>query len=381
MKFLKNLFNILASYGLSVILLLVLMVLVFFGTIEQTRIGLYEAQQKYFESLFVVHWLFGLLPIPLPGGYLLLSLAFVNMVCGAIIRAPKRMTRPGLLLAHGGVIFLILAGYIAHHYAVTGNMPLYEGDSSSRFQSYFDWEIRITEVGPGSRGRQFVIHQDEFDALQGNTIGTFYHDELPFDIRITHYFKNCRPVSGSGSWSVDGVVLQEEPQGQSAEMNIPGVFVSLIGGPSEVGLLWGLERAPWLVRVNDREYALSLARREWQLPFTLALEQFTHERHPGTHIPSHFSSRLTLRDGESSREVVIRMNEPLRHRGYTFYQASWGPTDAREGEPLYSVLAVSRNPAGNWPLYASCLISFGLLLHFAQVLMRYLQRTRLRALE
>jgi hypothetical protein len=175
------------------------------------------------------------------------------------------------------------------------------------------------------------------------------------------------------------VVLEPLPRSPTAEQNIPGVVVALHqpnqpDAPSEPGLLWGMERAPWRLLADGREYAFSLRRREWELPFTLTLNKFNHETHPGTSTPSHFSSEISLREGNAERDVIIRMNEPLRHRGYTFYQASWGRAEGQPGAPLYSVLAVARNPAGQWPMYASFIISFGLLLHYSQALLRYLRQ-------
>ncbi len=376
MKLLRRLLSFFASYGLATVLLLLLMALVFFGTIEQTRLGVYEAQRRYFESLFVVHWLFGRVPLPLPGGYLLLALVFVNMACGAVLAAPKRLTRPGLLIAHCGVLFLIAAGFMTHHYSISGNMVLHEGETGSRFQSYHDWEIRIAEVGAGSKGRQFIIPQADFEGLGEGDHQLFQAEDLPFDLRIVRYAAHCEPAPGTGPWAVDGVELAPQPQLKTAEYNVPGAFVTLHwpDNLSQSGLLWGQEFAPWRVTAGDKEYALSLTRREWVLPFSLTLKTFNHQTHPGTGIPSHFSSDITLVEGGAPRETVIRMNEPLRHRGYTFYQASWGPSDAAPGTPLYSVLAVNRNPAGQWPLYASCVISLGLLLHFSQTLWRYLRR-------
>lgn len=376
MNYVKSLLKILGSYSLSVVLLLALLLLVLFGTLEQTRIGLYEAQQKYFESFFLTHRLFGAIPIPLPGGYLLLALVFASMLTGAIIGAPKRMTRPGLLIAHGGILLLILAGFVGHHYAVSGNMVLYEGDTSGSIQSYYDWEIQIIEWGPSGEGRCYHIPQKQFQDCTGNRTALFHQDSLPFDLKVGPYYVNSVAESGTGTQAVDGVLLKEQEQAQSAEMNVPGVYLRLAGGAIETGLLWGLEKAPWVIHVGDKQYSIALKRREWALPFTLTLNSFSHEKHPGTNLPSAFSSKLTLQDGKASREAMIRMNEPLRYRGYTFYQASWGPANAEEGERLYSVLAATRNPAANWPLYASCLITFGLLLHYGQVLLRYLRRER-----
>ena len=56
----KNpLFRFLSSYGLSIILLFLLLVLTYLGTWEQTTTGIYKVQKKYFESIFLVHYAFG----------------------------------------------------------------------------------------------------------------------------------------------------------------------------------------------------------------------------------------------------------------------------------------------------------------------------------
>ena len=73
-SFAKWAFDGLASYGFVVVLLSFLLLLTLLGTLEQAEYGLFAVQKKYFDSLFLVHKLFGLIPIPLPGVYLLLAL-------------------------------------------------------------------------------------------------------------------------------------------------------------------------------------------------------------------------------------------------------------------------------------------------------------------
>ena len=85
------------------------------------------------------------------------------------------------------------------------------------------------------------------------------------------------------------------------------------------------------------------------------------------------------------------MNKPMRYAGYTLYQASWGPPDAKQrevillpdgseveivkGDRLYTSLAVSRNPADQWPKYGTYVISLGMVIHFLQKLFAYLRRS------
>ena len=55
-----------------------LRLLVVLGTLAQADIGLYESQQKYFSSWFLLLWL-----IPVPGGRLTLLIMFINLFCYA----------------------------------------------------------------------------------------------------------------------------------------------------------------------------------------------------------------------------------------------------------------------------------------------------------
>ena len=64
-------FRILAGFELATICLLLLFAATFFGTIEQTHVGLYQTLQKYFdmEAIFIIPELKNgkIVPLPLPG--------------------------------------------------------------------------------------------------------------------------------------------------------------------------------------------------------------------------------------------------------------------------------------------------------------------------
>ena len=70
---LKRAFDFLSSLKLTVALLVLGIILVFFGTLGQVNEGLYLVQQRYFRS-WVTTWHpaeISWLMVPLPGGYLL----------------------------------------------------------------------------------------------------------------------------------------------------------------------------------------------------------------------------------------------------------------------------------------------------------------------
>ena len=369
----KKIFNFIASYNVATVLLFFLLLLTFFGTLEQVEHGLFEVQNKYFNSLFVIHELPYGIPLPLPGVYLLIGLLAVNMTAGAIIRAPKNIKQPGMLIAHGGIIFLLVAGFVTYHMSISGNMALLEGNSSSQFQSYHDWEIVVVELKEG--GKRFTIPGDNFDAMTPEDTRLFTADALPFDLLVEGYLKNCQPdaVAEGMAIGIDGVNLIPMDLDKEAERNIRGAFVTLIENDAEQtheGVLFGLSMVPWVVTVAGQDYSIDLRHERYDVPFTITLDKFIRDLHPGMSMASNFESEVTKTEGGVSRPIKIRMNEPLRHKGFTFFQASFG--NANDGR-MQSVFAVVKNPADQWPKYACYVVAIGLTIHFLQKLLSYLQ--------
>ena len=128
--------------------------------------------------------------------------------------------------------------------------------------------------------------------------------------------------------------------------------------------------APQQVTADGKNYAVELRYRRAYKPYTIQLLEFRHDLYVGTDTPKNYSSRVRLIDpsrGED-REVLIRMNEPLRYQGETFYQSAFLPGDTG------TVLQVVRNP-GVWMPYVSCLlVSLGMLVHFGLNLLTFLEK-------
>lgn len=379
----KKLFDYLSSYGFACIILILMTFLTLFGTLEQAESSLYDVQNKYFNSFFLVHDLFNAIPVPLPGVYLLTALLLVNLICGAIIRVPKEWKRPGMLIAHGGIIYMVFAGFVTYHFSHSGQMTLYPEEKSNRFSSYYEWEIAISELKDGVEGKTWTIPGERFTDMDPSDTREFYHADLPFDLLIEGYVSNCTPVPTTEERGVDGVVLQAEPRAMTAEQNVAGAYAMVLDKESKEaqnGLLYGFSLAPWIVTVQGQDYAIDLRHRSWDLPFTITLDEFIHEMHPRTGMASNFESVVTKTEGQVDRKVNIRMNEPLRHKGYTFFQASWGPQGAGPNDRKFSTFAVVNNPADQWPLYSCIVISIGLLIHFLQKLIAYLRAENRRRL-
>ena len=109
-------FRVMAGFELATICLLLLFAATFFGTLEQTQVGLYLTLQKYFdmEALFVIPELNGkIIPLPLPGTFWVCAVLCVNMTLGGLVRIRKGWKTAGVIIAHFSMIFLMVAGAVS----------------------------------------------------------------------------------------------------------------------------------------------------------------------------------------------------------------------------------------------------------------------------
>jgi hypothetical protein len=372
--------KILSSLHLSCTLLMLLGLLTWFGTLEQAEHGLYEVQRKYFESYVLFHDI-GPVSIPLPGANLVMTVLFLNIFVGGIVRLRKGSRQAGVLVIHVGMLLMFTAGFIKLNFSEEGHVTLYEQGASNTYQSYSRWEIAVSRELPDRSVKEWLIPQDDFLDLADGETATMVSAELPFDVVVSHVMPNSRRMPKGPMFDVDvpvidGQFLMKEDRLPDVERNTAGVYVSLVD-PLEQSrteaLLWGRDVVAYDVDIDGTEWSVHLRKERYPMPFTIVLDDFMKEEHPGTMMPRWFSSDVTVVEAGSPRTMRISMNEPLRSDGLVLYQASWGPSNAVPGTPLFSTLAVVRNPADQYPLYSCILIAIGLVLHFSRRLAGYVR--------
>jgi len=378
-KLLQRIVDVFSSLWLSALLLSLLALLTWLGTLEQVDHGLYEVQKKYFESFFLFHEV-GPISIPLPGANLVMWLLLVNIVIGGIVRMRKSKATIGVLITHLGIILLLVAGFVKNYFSTDGHITLFEGESADYYQSYYRWEVAILEEQADGTVAEHILNHDQVAACIGAEGRVFRSSTLPFEVRLTHFLKNSRPMPKGPMFEVkvpvaDGLFLSELEPEPEAEANVAGVCVTVTGrdGSQQSGLLWGVERAPLTVRMAGKRYGLTLRHERYPMPFEVQLLDFIKEDHPRMAMAKAFESDVKVREDGSERTVKIEMNAPLRDRGLVLYQASWGPQNAGPQTPLFSTLSVVSNPADQYPFYACIVIAVGMLLHFLMKLARYLR--------
>jgi len=382
-----KIFDVLSGFGLATITLLLLGLLTWFATLEQIDNGLYPTLNKYFhwKSIFLLPEIKGkMVPLPLPGGYWVGALLLVNLILGGVIRIRKGWSHVGNLISHFGIILMLIGGGVAHHFSERGNMAVGEGESSNAAEDYFEYVVEVSEIKDGEAESVTVIRGNQINDLKDGRTRIFQLPEFPFDLEIGGYLINCQPVSvyerapDRQQLQADGYYLMEKPEEVTAESNTAGCYVRVVerdGKKSPPAIVAGASFHPFSVRLDDRVFTVDMRKRLWPMPFTVQLDKFTADFHPGTARPAKFVSEITRIEKGSEANVTIQMNEPMRYEGLTFFQASYGPPGAGPGEKMYSVFEIVHNPADRWPEYSLYIVSLGMLITFLQRLGSHLAAT------
>lgn len=143
----------------------------------------------------------------------------------------------------------------------------------------------------------------------------------------------------------DVVPTAVKEQGQQDAVT---VRVSSAGESETLTLLGGQGRIndPKKMNLGGLEFYLQYGSKEFELPFSIKLNDFIADKYPGTEKSySSFKSKVTVIDDEGSFPYEIYMNHVLDHEGYRFFQASFDPDEKG------TVLSVNHDFWGTWITY------------------------------
>jgi hypothetical protein len=336
----------LSSPRITVVCLFLLFILTFWGTIAQVQQGLYVAQERYFNSFLFLAAGF----IPFPGAQLVLWVFFVNLICSIILTFRKyaQWANSGLLIIHVGLILYFVAAFLIFHVSRESTVHLAEGEGTNVSTSYQDWELAYWN----DSGNDRLVTAFDTKYFKGGFQIPFTNKD--FTLTVNKFYLNSNVLNDSS--------LVNEPLVKEKEQNIEGgVFDLKVNHQSYPLILYGDEGQAVPVTIRGKRYYFMLRHKHFPLPFAIRLDHFKAEFHPGTNVAKSFESLVTISTGSLERQVRIFMNNPLRYKDYTIYQASY---DTDSAGRQYSSLAVVKNFARILPYIACFVVFFGLALHF-----------------
>jgi ResB-like family len=439
-------FHLLASLRVGVVTMVALAVVCGVATFYESRHGTAAAQRAFYQTA----WFTGLL-----------SLLAVNILFSMLRRYPWTRHQAGFVMAHVGIVLLLVGSLVSLHLGLDGTVALYEGEGTGAvtvrervlavevagrretFAASFDARPPRPDrpavfAVPGTPvtlvAEDYARHAEVSEivepaeagapALTFSLDGTFGHQSgwllaggdrahvavgplhLALQVATTEaearaalasvepgnhvafvvgpgpalrYALSGSPAPEIGSvrtgqpiatpWmgltaTVDTLVphaaarksVRPAPPPAREERRTPAVrvrFDSPAGGTAAAWVPWGESVGADLA---EGTALVSFGEREVRLPFRLTLLDFRADTYPGSRRPASYESRVRVEEADGTRsEHLISMNHPLHHRGYIFFQASFV-----EGQPMMSILSVSRSPGLPLVYLGTALVSLGL---------------------
>jgi len=304
-------------------------------------------------------------------------------------------------LIHGGLILLLVGQFVTELFQVESQMILKVGQTRNYSEDARKNELAVIDMtDPDS---DHVVAIPESIVEKGGEIRT---PKLPFALRVEKFFPNS---VATGPMQADADTLKAaqgigqrlffNPAPVTRSMddeNEPATLVQAVSDKGPIGewtvstwftryprfeeleqgigsMLPGLAlTGPQQFTFRGRTYQIALRPVRYYEPYTVTLLAFNHDIYAGTDIPKNFSSKVHLNDASTGwhQDNLIYMNNPLRYRGETFFQAGFIPGDRG------TILQVVRNPASLTPYIACLLVALGLLVQFLTHLLAFARKRR-----
>ena len=128
-----------------------------------------------------MHWL----KIPLPGGFLLGGLLLINLACAhfRFFRASWRKT--GIVLIHGGVVLLIVSGFLTAYLQQENYMWINVGGQSNYIESFHERDLVFIDHTDPKTDTVVSIPVSRLDPNQ-----PIHDPALPFTVKTVFYYPN-----------------------------------------------------------------------------------------------------------------------------------------------------------------------------------------------
>ena len=334
--------------------------------------------------------------------------------------------RGGIVLLHAGIALLMINELWIASAAIEEQITLEENTSTDVARDVRSVELTITNRSHEDMEEVLAVPQEMLI-----TTKQIKYPSLPFDIKIEHFFRNSRleplredrpqikPLEDAsnvkinrGEWTKVRVVEKSMVGGVKGgnEADNPSAIITIVPHDSKEDskeeseeeeesdeseekedanlgtylLSFQFSEFPETVdddgsrsekiTVDGKEYELSLHLKRNYKPYSIKLIDVEKEDYVGTETPKSYWSSFEITD-KVTGEVLpanIRMNEPLRFRGETFYQS--GYRDAAGGKKEVSTFQVVTNDGWMIPYMSCCIVGFGMLAQFSTALFRFLLR-------
>ncbi|GAB4019888.1 MAG: hypothetical protein Fur0010_22240 [Bdellovibrio sp.] len=124
---------------------------------------------------------------------------------------------------------------------------------------------------------------------------------------------------------------------------------------------WVTNNRPIALMIDGKRSQLYITKETLTLPFEFVLTKFKMDKDPGTNNPASYESFVRVFSEKGPTDHHIYMNNPLKYKGFTFYQASYSQD---QNGNYASTLSANVDPGRPLKYLGSILLVFGAMWHY-----------------
>jgi ResB-like family len=337
------------------------------------------------------------------------GLAGLVLLAGCVLLFQKRA---GIVLLHAGIFLLMANELVVARYAVEWQVFLMEGQTSNFVRDIRTVELALIDNAGQETDEHTVIPRPILEANYRENVRRQKQGQppvaiadpagvLPFNVSVVEYYKNADVESRAAddkTPATAGVGLEkkivERPAAKGTDtgggVDLAAAYVQATDKASgkDLGTYLvsqlaseqaGADRQPErfgeTVNVGDKAYHLFLRFQRKYKPYTVKLLDVRKDDYVASDTPRNYSSDIQLVDPANGvdKPVHIKMNNPLRYAGDTFYQSGYHAAGVTGGTEA-TTLAVVRNTGWMIPYVACMIVAIGMLAHFLITVTRFVGR-------
>ena len=333
------------------------------------------------------------------------GLAGAILLVGCILVFRKR---GGMVLLHLGIGLLFFNELFVAYTARERQVFLQEGQTINYLRDIRTTELAIIDRSAKETDDHIIIPrsllEQNFRANQrlqkaGKPVQYIADpaNKLPFDVAVLGFYRNAdvRDLApGEKSLATAGrglkEVIDELPVAKGTDMgggvDLAAAYVKFAekktGKDLGTYLLSQLaseqknpERFAEKVTLGDKKYHLFLRFLHEYKPYTITLTDVRKDDYVASDTPRNYSSDIVIKDEAAGvdQPVHIKMNDPLRYRGDTFYQSGYHPPGVTGGNEA-TTLQVVLNRGWMIPYVACMAVVLGMIAHFLIAVTRFIGR-------
>ncbi len=345
MKKILTFINIFLTIEFFCINIIFFSIILFVTTLLQKNIGIDSIIELFFSSYII--WIYNILPIP--GGKSIAFFVAISLFI-KIIKEKNFLSKIGFYIIHIGAFIFFISIFINSIFNEEGYVIIKENKSINYFINNNNFDIVVLNNNENIlniiKKKKIFIKELFLNDYK------FFFDKFNKNSDIHIYYN----LNNKTNYNIKELLLFPETEHNTITLEMTFVDKNI---KKNIILIENIKH-----KIIERNIEIYFKKNKTEIPFYIKLIKFKKKNYIQTKMAKSYSSLIEINENGVKWKKKIKMNKPLRLKGYTFYQSSF----IEKNNTIYSVLLVSKNNFTYLFYISSFVIIIGVLIQMFKIL-------------